>query len=173
EFIIDPASSIIFEAEEEEKGAMKRPPREAGAPLFRGTGWFFLLLQGFSVLAIVLMVYGWGLGYGPEGIRNGHGGPDRARALAFTVMVVSNLFMILANRSLTEPLWKGLQKRNRALWWVIGGTGTFLALVLYLPGLIHLFRFAPLTAGEVLFSLAMGAISVLWFEAVKRLMARR
>ncbi|MFI5304299.1 MAG: cation-translocating P-type ATPase [Nitrospiria bacterium] len=172
EFIIDPASSIIFEAEEEEKGVMKRPPRKAGAPLFQGAGWFFLLLQGFSVLAIVLLVYGWGLGYGPESVRNGDGGADRARALAFTVLIVSNLFMILANRSLSEPLWKVLQRPNRALWWVIGGTSVFLALVLYLPGLIHLFRFAPLTAGEVIFSMAMGAISILWFEALKQLAAK-
>ena len=34
ELIIDPACSVVFEAEPEDEGTMRRPPREPGAPLF-------------------------------------------------------------------------------------------------------------------------------------------
>lgn len=49
----------------------------------------------------------------------------------------------------------------------IGGAILFLGLVLYVPFLRSLFHFAVLRGLEVLISLAAGAISIGWFEAVK------
>ncbi len=58
ELIIDPACSIVFEAEAEEADVMRRPPRDPRARLF---GWRTLTLslaQGLVVLALVAGAYG-------------------------------------------------------------------------------------------------------------------
>ncbi|MBI3780631.1 MAG: cation transporting ATPase C-terminal domain-containing protein, partial [candidate division NC10 bacterium] len=54
-----------------------------------------------------------------------------------------------------------------ALWWVLGGALAFLALVLYVPFLRALFRFAPLGAADLALCLAAGAASIMWFEGFK------
>ena len=58
ELIIDPACSTIFEAEPEEADVMKRPPRNPKESLFGRRMVIMSLLQGFSVLLIVLVVFG-------------------------------------------------------------------------------------------------------------------
>lgn len=131
-----------------------------GEPLFFGRGLLALgLLQGASVLLIVLAVYlsallGW---------------QDEldAIALSFTTLVVANLGLILANRSWARPVWSTLRTPNPALWWVFGGTLFFLALVLYVPFLRHLFHFSTLHADDLAICLAGGVLSVLWFEGLK------
>jgi len=51
ELIIDPACSVVFEAEAEEAGIMRRPPRNPEEPLFGKRIVLISLLQGLSVLA--------------------------------------------------------------------------------------------------------------------------
>src|SRR6185369_16847838 len=57
ELIIDPACSVVFEAEPEEPDTMQRPPRDPKEPLFTGRALGLSLLQGASVLLIVLAVF--------------------------------------------------------------------------------------------------------------------
>ncbi len=90
-----------------------------------------------------------------------------ARALAFTTLIVSNLSMILSNRSWSRTIPEMLRTPNAALWWVIGGGAVFLLLVLYVPILRHLFRFSYLHVDDLLISLTSGVFSILWFEGLK------
>jgi Ca2+-transporting ATPase len=161
EMVINPACSIVFEAEPEEAGIMRRPPRNSTDPLFGGKALVMSILQGLSVLAVVLVVYGYALHRGQlEG---------EARALAFTTLVLGNLGLILTNRSWLRTIPAMLAVPNAALWWVMGGTVTFLGLVLYLPGLRELFHFAPLHVDGLLLCFVAAGGSVLWFEAWKLL----
>ena len=93
--------------------------------------------------------------------------PDAARALAFLTLVVSFLVIILANRSWTRGIFSMLRVPNPALWWVIGGTTAFLALVLLVPAAQSLFHFAPLRASDMALSFGAGVICVMWFELLK------
>jgi Ca2+-transporting ATPase len=68
--------------------------------------------------------------------------------LAFVNLVIGNLGMIFSNRSRTRPIFSTLRVPNPALWWVSGGTVTFLALVLAIPFLRDLFHFAALHSGS-------------------------
>ena len=54
ELIIDPACSIVFEAEEEEADVMRRPPRPATEHLFNRQMVTMSLLQGFGVLTYLV-----------------------------------------------------------------------------------------------------------------------
>ncbi|MGE5551581.1 MAG: cation-translocating P-type ATPase [Bacteroidota bacterium] len=159
ELVIDPACSVVFEAEPEEAGTMARPPRNPKEPLFSRRTLGLSLLQGASVLLIVLAVFGISLYRGQ--------GEAEARALTFTTLIVANLGLILTNRSWTRTILATMKSPNAALWWVAGGAATFLGLVLYVPALRGLFRFALLHPIDLVICFGAGAVSILWFEALK------
>ncbi|MGB8699598.1 MAG: cation-translocating P-type ATPase, partial [Thermosynechococcaceae cyanobacterium] len=157
--IIDPACTIVFEAEPAERNVMHRPPRPPREPLFSRQTLRLALLQGVSVLAVLLIVFAIAYYWGS--------GELDARALAFTTLMVSNLSMILANRSWSRTIAEMLRSPNAALWWVIGGGVAFLGLVLYVPLLRQLFRFSMLHPADLAISLISGIFSILWFEGLK------
>jgi Ca2+-transporting ATPase len=111
------------------------------------------------VLVVLVVVFG-------VAFYSGHGEFD-ARALAFTTLIVSNLSMILSNRSWSRTIPEMLRTPNAALWWVLGGGVVFMGLVLYVPVLRHLFRFSFLHFDDLLVSLTSGIFSILWFEGLK------
>ncbi|MBI3330319.1 MAG: cation-translocating P-type ATPase, partial [Nitrospinae bacterium] len=94
-------------------------------------------------------------------------GELEARALTFTTLVIANLSLIFTNRSWSRTVLATLCSPNAAWWWVVGGALGFLSLVLYVPVLRDLFRFAPLHPGDLLLCLAAGVASILWFEGLK------
>ncbi len=159
ELIIDPACSVVFEAEPAEADVMRRSPRRPGKPLFGKTMVAVSLLQGLSILLILIAIYLVALYRGQ--------GEGEARALAFTTLVVANLGLILTNRSWSSTILDTVRKPNPALWWVTGGAAAFLALVLSLPVLRSLFHFARLHTVDIALCLSAGAISILWFEGLK------
>lgn len=159
ELVIDPACSIVFEAEPEEANVMRRPPRNSKESLFGRRLFGLGLIQGASVLLIVMAVYlaallGW---------QN----KLDATALSFTTLVVANLGLIFANRSWSRTIWSTLRTPNPALWFVLGGTLGFLGLVLYVPFLRDLFHFSTLHPDDIAICLAGGCVSILWFEGLK------
>ena len=163
--IIDPACSIVFEAELEEGDVMRRPPRDPKERLFSGRTLLLSFLQGLGLLMILVVIYARALGCGLR--------EDEARALTFTTLIVANLCLILTNRSWSATIFATLRSRNAALWWVIGGATVFLGLVLYVPYLRQLFRFGAPRPGDLLRCAAAGVISVLWFELFKLFAGRR
>ena len=95
ELFIDLSTSIAFEREPEEPGAMRRPPRPRDRPLLTAN----LLTKisfagGFSaVAALVLML-------------THDGNAEHTRWLAYTALVVAQAVRAYTNRSLTVPVWR-------------------------------------------------------------------
>ncbi len=158
ELIIDPACSIVFEAETAEKDIMNRPPRALGDPLFGRKAVLMSLMQGLIILTCVILIYRWSLADHTE---------EAARALAFTALVIANLGLILTNRSHTQSLVRILRTPSPTTWWVIGGTILFLVLNLNVPTLQRLFHFGSLHRFDVAICLAAAAISILLMEMLK------
>ncbi|MEK6406977.1 MAG: cation-translocating P-type ATPase [Acidobacteriota bacterium] len=157
--IIDPACSIVFEAEPEEADLMQRPPRKPAEPLFGKRTWLVSSLQGLGVLLILAALYGLALHRGQA--------EPKARALAFTTLIIANLGLILTNRSWKHSIISTIRSPNAALWWVTGGAVLFLGLVLYVPMLREVFRFAELDPRDVGVCLLAGVGSIAWFELFK------
>jgi Ca2+-transporting ATPase len=157
--IIDPACTVVFEAEPAEANIMKRPPRNPKEPLFSRRTLRVALLQGISVLVVLVAVFAIAYYSGS--------GEFNARALAFTTLIISNLAMILTNRSWSRTIPEMLQEPNTALWWVLGGGIVFLGLILYVPLLRHLFSFSFLHTQDLALALVSGVVSILWFEGLK------
>ncbi len=164
ELIIDPSCTLIFEAEGAEPNAMTRPPRNPRERLFGWRSVSISLLQGASVLGIVLGVF-------LVTRFLGHS-ENNARGLTFAALVVANLALILTNRSWSRTIVGTLREPNAALWWVGGGAVVFLGLVLSVPGLRNLFHFAPLHGLDLAICLLAGGASILWFELLKLLRRR-
>ena len=159
ELIIDPACSVVFEVEPEEKDVMRRPPRDPDRPLLGRRMIAVGLFQGASVLVVEMLVFGLALARGQ--------GEATARALAFTTLVFANIGLIFGNRTWSGIVFSTLGRWNAALWWVSGLALGVLALVLYVPFLTNLFRFSRLDARDILLCAGAAFLSLLWFEIVK------
>jgi Ca2+-transporting ATPase len=93
ELFIDLSTSIAFEREAEEPGAMAEPPRPREIPLLpAGLLVRISVAGGFSAVAALAI-----LAWNP-------GGFEHARWLAFTALVVGQVVRAYANRSLTRSV---------------------------------------------------------------------
>jgi Ca2+-transporting ATPase len=161
ELIIDPACSMIFEAEKEEKNVMNRPPKDINEPFFGAKKIIFSCMQGVGILIISLLIYfiGLKLGYSEKSVRT----------LTFVTLIVSNIAVILSNRSWTTGLFTILRTPNKAVRWIIGGAVIFLIMILNIPFLLNLFQFEKIGYLELLICTLAGFSSIIWFEIYKHL----
>jgi Ca2+-transporting ATPase len=164
EFVIDPACSIVFEAERSDPRAMQRAPRRPGERLFSARALALGIALGASVLAAVAAIYGGHL-------IAGHA-ESAARAAAFATLVFGNLALIMVNRSTALTALEAMRHENRALWWVLGGATAALATALYVPAVARIFRFEAIGPGALALAAAAGFACVLWYDAVKLLRRR-
>jgi Ca2+-transporting ATPase len=163
ELLIDPVCSIVFEAEPEEPGLMRRPPRDPHEPLISRRVLAWALLQGLCAFACVTALYLYGLHIGLS---------DGARlALAFTGLVVANVALIFANRSFSVAAIGTLGRHNRALWRVLGAALTILLLALFLPPLRKLFGFELPELPLLLLAPAAGLTMLALLDLAKRVIA--
>jgi Ca2+-transporting ATPase len=159
ELIIDPACSIIFEAEKEEENIMKRPPRNPDEQFFGPNKILLTSSQGVGILVVALAVYFGSLFLGFSA--------KETRALTFTTLIASNVAVILSNRSWTRNIFRIIVSKNPSVKWVAGGAFFFLILVLNVPFLIDLFQFEKISILEFIACCIAGLLSVTWFEIYK------
>lgn len=164
QLIIDPACTLIFEAEQAEDDIMRRPPRRRDVGLFSRETLNIALLQGVSILAVCLGVFLLG--------RRDHAN-DAARALTFVTLVVAFIVVILVNRSWLQSAIAMLRVPNPAVRWVLLGAVGLLGVAVLVPFARRLFHFSPLHTTDLLLSVGAGLICVLWFEVVKQVRRAR
>jgi len=160
QLIVDPACSIVFEAEQIDPAVMARFPRGLRTPMFDRRLVTLAGLQGLSVLAAVLVVYVWATTTGR---------PDEAvRSVAFAALVVSNLCLIMVNRSWRLSAVQTLrERRNPTLKWILGAASALLVLILSVPGLRDAFGFGAMRPIDWLVATAAAVAGVAWFEIYK------
>ena len=117
--------------------------------------------QGIAILIITLSVYFIGL-------KMGHS-EKSVRTLTFVTLIVSNIAVILSNRSWTSGIFTILATRNKAVTWIVGGASVFLILILNVPFLRDLFQFEKIGYLEFLICTVAGFFSITWFEIYKKL----
>lgn len=159
ELLIDPACSIVFEAEPEDSDLMGRPPRPASdspfaaAPLahgvFQGLGVAFVLLAG----QVWLAGQGWSAGQG--------------RAVVFSALVLAVMLLILANRDPSRPVLRGAAAANPWLWRMAAGVAALLVAVLGLPWLRGLMGLALPGARGLALAAGLVALCLVWLELVR------
>jgi Ca2+-transporting ATPase len=137
---------------------MQRPPRDPRQRLFTRRLILRSLLQGIGAFASAGLVFA-------ASVRAGMGELD-VRTLSFSALIVANLALIAANRSLTRPFWAAGDP-NPMLRWLAIGALTLLAAILYTPLFRELFRVAMPRAVDVGIVAAAGVAALAWMEGVK------
>jgi len=165
ELIIDPACSIIFEAEKAEKNIMQRPPKGIDQAFFGGNKILLSCMQGVGILLITLAVYF-------IAFYQGHGAKE-VRAMSFITLIASNIAIILANRSWTEHIFQIIVSPNRAVRWVVCGAILFMVIILNTQFLLDLFQFDRPSIINMAFCILAGFSSIIWFEIYKVINVKR
>ncbi len=161
QLIIDPACSIVFEAEPVDSSIMQQPPRSPTAAMFNRRVLTVSLLQGLGVFAAVGGIYVWAV--------SNHRPDQTIRSLTFCTLVVANLLLILVNRSWRLSVWQTMvQHRNPTLRWIMGGSITLLAILLTVPPVRKAFHLGVVRPIDIAISVVASLVAVSWFEIYKQ-----
>ncbi|MDF2439008.1 MAG: cation-translocating P-type ATPase [Bacteroidota bacterium] len=152
ELIIDPVCSIAFESEQEEKGIMKRPPRNPEKKFFGLKNIFFSIAEGTLVLLMVMAVYF-------LSIYEGHT-EGEVRAIAFSSLIVGNVFLILTNLSKTRSFIAVIAEKNIAVIVILIAAMFMLVSILSVPSLRIIFNF-EFPGYKHFISSIIGSVSIL------------
>jgi len=164
EMVIDPVCTLVFEAETEEEGIMRRRPRDPAAPLFSASLLGWSVVQGLVALALTAGVF---IGALAQGMAE-----PAVRSLTFVALVSSIVALIFVNRSFSTSVVTALLRRNAALRWVLLLVTGMLATTLLVPFVQRLFRFGTLDATALGIALAAGLLTLLSLEALKPIWRR-
>ena len=153
EMIIDPVSSIAFEAEPAEKNIMRRPPRSIRSQLLSRTVLLESLVQGigaFSMAALFFLAASYA------------GRPEmETRSLTFLALVLANCAVILSNRSFTGSFREAFGRSNPTLWAVLGFDALVLCTIFAVPQIRSAFGFGTLLWSDIaLAALAAGGLLI-------------
>lgn len=164
EMVIDPACSIVLEAEREEGDIMARPPRNPAAPIFSLPVLSLGVVQGICALAMTA-----GVLY----LSHRKGLPqDEMRSLVFTTLVMVNLALIFANRSFSASPLSALTRPNPLLWRGLGAVLLVLGVVVFWPVTRGSFGLGPLHAVDAWTAFGTGAATLILIEGIKFLWRR-
>jgi P-type Ca2+ transporter type 2C len=165
ELIIDPACSVVLEAEEEESDVMSRPPRRPDSAFLSAAliGWS--LVQGTLAFAVVAAVFFIAMSMPVA--------EDEVRALAFVTLVGVNIALIFVNRTFSSSLRAALGRPNRMLAWGLGIATTLLAAILAWPALRRFFGLGELHPRDIALCLAAAAALLVILELAKTGWRRR
>lgn len=164
EMVIDPVCSLVFEAETEEEGVMKRPPRPPTEPLFSGPTILWSLVQGALVLVVTATIFALAPDYGLE--------TDQVRGLTFASLVLGIVALIFVDRSLSSSLITAIRRPNRALAVVLPVVACLLAVTLFWQPARDLFGFAALDPVFLAVPPLAGLAVLLLLEALKPIWRR-
>jgi Ca2+-transporting ATPase len=160
ELVIDPACSIVFEAEQgKNDDLMQQAPRSASESLIDSSHVLESVLQGLWVVLLVMGIYAWLLAQGAA--------TDAARTASFVAMVTANAALIFPTRSMRggwRLLFSGLSATPL---WVLGATLAALLAVTNVPVVASAFGFAQLAPSQWLMAFAAGAALLPVFQLTK------
>ncbi len=159
EMIIDPACSVVFEAEAEENNVMQRPPRDPKTPLVVRKNVLWAVLQGLVVLSILAMIL-------LTATRMKLSEID-SRTLVFTSLVMMDMGLILVNRSFSASLYSALIRPNRSLWILLCSVSAVLATVVIWAPARQLFQFGQFHWHLFAISMAASLITLIVLEVIK------
>jgi P-type Ca2+ transporter type 2C len=159
ELIMGPTCSIIYENEPMEKNTMLQKPRPFSTTFFNAKELTTSILQGLMITAGTLIAYQYA-------VTNGYN-EALTRTIVFTVLITANVVLTLVNRSFFYSIFTTMRYQNNLVLLIIGVTIAIVALLLFTPALTRFFQFERLRIEQLLLSMVIGFLSVIWYEGVK------
>lgn len=162
EVIIDPASSIVFEAEEPDQKNMERLPRSKSHSLIGTREVTIGILQGLSVLVVTFLMYLISL--------SNYDSEELSRSLTYGTLLLSNILLVLSNRSQRLSIISSFKRRNNpAIFPIIALSIGILMALLNVPFLTDSFNLAKLNLAQYAAIILASLLSVTWYEIYKKL----
>jgi len=166
--VTDGAPALAIGIDPADEDGMRRPPRPRGEGVITGQMWFGIFVVGAIMAVGTLFVLDAAL---PGGLIEGSGTLAYGRTMAFTTLVMFQLFNVFNARSDDRSAFHGLFT-NRWLWSAVVLSLLLHAFVVYTPLLQQAFSTVGLGAGDWLFCAAVSS-SVLWLRELSKLVTRR
>ena len=138
---------------------MSQKPKQFTTTFFNWKELSTSFLQGITITIATLSIYQYC-------ILNNYN-EALTRTMVFTVLIVSNIFLTLINRSFYYSILTTLKYKNPMVPLIILITITLLGLILYIKPLTLFFEFEVLEFNQLAIAIVTGFISVAWYEIVK------
>lgn len=159
ELIMGPTCSIIYENEPMEKNTMIQKPRPFTLTFFNWKELTTSIVQGLIITAGTLLIYQYAV-YNQfnEAV---------TRTMVFTTLIAANIFLTLVNRSFYYSIFTIITYKNKLILLIISITILTSTLLIYVKPLANFFKFEGLNASQLIISITIGFLVVIWYEIVK------
>jgi Ca2+-transporting ATPase len=165
--VTDGAPALALGVDPADAGMMNQPPRARGEGVITTSMWGGILFVGMIMAAGTLLVLDASL---PGGLIEGSGSVGYAQTMAFTTLMMFQLFNIFNARSDERSAFSGLFT-NAWLWAGIAFSLILHVAVIYVPFLQQGFSTVGLSAGDWA-RCAIVASSVLWLRELSKVIVR-
>jgi Ca2+-transporting ATPase len=160
--VTDGLPGLALAVEPAEKGIMNKPPRHPRESIFAHGLGYHLFWVGLLMGSVSVFTQAWFI----------ESGGTHWQTMVFTVLSLSQMGHVLAIRSERESLFKQGLFSNKPLLGAVLLTFVLQMGTIYIPVLNPIFRTAPLTAGELLITLALSSVVFIAVE-IEKWWARR
>ncbi len=159
ELIMGPTCSIIYENEPMEPNTMLQKPKPLSTTFFNWKELLVSVIQGLVITVGILAVYQFAVASNYN--------ESLTRTMVFTVLITANIFLTLVNRSFYYSILTTLKYKNNMVLIIVFITIALSGLILYVSPLAAFFEFETMNPSQLLLSIAIGFVSVIWYEIVK------
>ncbi len=166
--LTDSAPALALGVDPPPDDVMERRPRRLTDRVIDRTMWVGILFVGSVMAVVTLVALDLGLA---GGLLGGDGDITLGRTMAFTTLVLAQLFNCFNARSDRVSAFHRLFT-NPLLWGAVGLSVVLQVAVVHLAFLNEAFGTTPLTPGEWLTCFALASV-VLWADEAKKLVERR
>jgi P-type Ca2+ transporter type 2C len=166
--LTDTAPALAMGVDPPPDDVMRRPPRRPTDRVIDRGMWIGILWVGLVMALVTLVALDLRL---DGGFLGGSGDIDQARTMAFTTLVLAQLFNCFNARSDRTSAFHHLFT-NRLLWGAIALSAALQVAVVQLPFLNQAFETTPLAIDDWLICVGLASV-VLWADELKKLLQRR
>ena len=166
--LTDSAPALALGVDPPPDDVMRRPPRAPGDRVIDRDMWIGIFWVGLVMAIATLVALDLRL---PGGLVGDGGDIETARTMAFTTLVVAQLFNCFNARSDRRSAFAGLLA-NRWLWGAIAISLALQVAVVHLPVFNEAFGTTPLSARDWMICVGL-ASAVLWANEARKLLDRR
>jgi len=164
--VTDGPPALALGVDPADDGLMGRPPRPVGEPVITAAMWRGIAEVGVVMAFGTLAVFDASL---PGGFIEGTGSLRYAQTMAFTTLVLFQMFNVLNARSDDRSAFHRLFT-NGWLWTALGGSILLQVLVVHVPFLQRAFGTTPLSAADWVVCFGV-ASTVLWIREASKALA--
>lgn len=161
--VTDGAPALALGVDPPDAGVMNQPPRPPAEPVITGRMWVGIFFVGAVMAVGTLAVFDAAL---PGGLIEGTGDLAHGRTVAFTTLMLFQLFNAFNARSDTRSAFEGIF-RSHWLWAAVGLSLLLHVLVVYVPSLQQAFSTTALSFRDWLICVLVASSVLVVREAQK------